>query len=453
MMPARPYQREAIRKIAAYAAENPYGRLILVLPTRSGKTFVAAMIVLQMVVRQGFRALWLVHREELLDEAVRHLIEVGVPRAQVGVIKAGRAANPEAAIQVASDATLERRDRPVAHFIVTDEAHRDTSARRRKIRRAYPKAFQLGLTATPKAPHQRDLGEDYDAMLVVVQPSELIHDGWLSAPTVFAPSANARPDLRGVRIYKGDYHVADLEPRLTRRKLLDDQVREWARLAEGRATIAFPVSRAHSIALVERFRAAGIDAHHLEGATPGQERRTVLAGLASGKIPVVSSVGVLIEGTNIPRVKLAFCLRPTRSLPLWIQSSMRCATPWEGVRPRILDAPGNVFELGFPFSDRHWSLINAQSGRVMNGNGKVKRCGVCGAVMPDDAAVCSSCTAVFPEPEVPDAPAIELHEVTLDEQRREEERQRLLAYAQRQRFQDPEGWAARVLRLQHGAAA
>lgn len=454
----RAYQRAAVRRVMEYAVLCPTGRVLLVIPTRGGKTLVGALLVLQMCVRNGLHALWLVHREELLDEAVAHLIEVGIPAGSIGVIKAGRSSNAAATIQVASEVTLDHRDRPMAHMVVTDESHRDTSPRRRRLRRAYPKAFMLGLTATPKPPPKRDLGEDYDTLMVVVQPSELIHDNFLAVPTVYAPARTNLPDLRGVRLLGGDYRTDDLEPLLLRTALLDEQVREWARLNGGRISLAFPVSVEHSRAVVARFQAAGIDARHLDGDTPTEVRRALIVGLKSGTIPIVSSVGVLAEGSNLPRVKGVLALRPTRSLVIYIQQMMRCATPWEGVKPEIYDVVGNVYTFGFPFADRHWSLVAAESGRISEpGGGVVKRCPACGAMMPAAARACASCTAPFPvpTPSMPDGP-LDLLEVEPDAEALGVERKRLMAYAVERGFADPAGWTERVLaamKTRNGAAA
>jgi superfamily II DNA or RNA helicase len=448
----RPYQREAMRKAMAYAAQHPYGRLLLVIPTRGGKTLVGAMLVLAMVIRHGLRALWIVHREELLDEAVNHLIEVGINRASIGIIKSGRSTDPDAKVQVASEATLDRRDLPPAHLVVTDECQLDTAPRRRRIRRAYPKAFLLGLTATPKPPPQRDLGEDYDTLMVVVQPSELIHDGYLAVPTVYAPEEDKTPDLRGLRVVGGDYRADDLEPLLARRSLLDEQVREWVRLSEGRASVAFPVTIAHSRALIERFRAVGVNARHLDGNTPDAERREIIQGLKTGRVPIAVSPGVLNEGVNLPRVKCVLSLRPTKSLTLYIQQNMRCATPWDDVRPRILDTVGNCYRHGYPFEDRYWSLVNSESGRPLNGHGAVlKRCLSCGAMMPTAALVCAGCAVPFPvpAPAVPDEP-LNLREVEPGADKLEAERKKLTDYATERGFADPPGWAERVLSVKHG---
>ncbi len=451
-MDPRPYQLRAVHQVLDYALEYPTGRVLLVIPTRGGKTLVGALLVVEMAIRHGLRALWIVHREELLDEAVAHLIAAGIPASKIGVIKNGRAANPAAPVQVASDATLDHRTKPDAQLVVTDEAHRDTAPRRRRLRKLYPDAFLLGLTATPKPPPTRDLGEDYDTLMVVVQPSELIHDGYLAVPTVYAPAEEDVPDLRGVRIVAGDYAVGQLEPLLLQRSLLDEQVAEWKRLADGRRTIAYPVTIAHSTALVARFRGAGVDAYHLDGDTASDERRRILTGLAAGKIPLVSSVGVISEGTNIPSVKCILGVRPTRSLTLFTQQYMRCATPWNDVRPRALDVVGNVYRHGYPFADRRWSLKNADSGQAINlADVDLKRC-ACGAMMPRGAKTCAGCKKpfVFAPPVMPATP-LDLREVSLRKAELTAERIRLLAFAKTSNFIDPEGWTARVLAAKHGA--
>lgn len=454
MLDLRPYQDRAIRQVLAYAAEHPTGRVLLVIPPRGGKTLVGAHLVLRMAVRRGLRALWVVHREELLDEAVAHLIEAGIHPASIGVLKAKRRADLSAKVQVASEGTLFARQlRPPAHVVVTDESHRDTAPGRRRLRRAYPHAFLLGLTATPKAPAQRDLGDDYDTLMVVVQPSELIHDGYLACPTVFAPKPESVPDLRGLRLVGGDFRADDLEPLVLHDALLDAQVAEWARLAGGRRSLAFPVTQRHSRALVAKLQARGVRAEHLDGDTPGDLRRAIIAQLRAGELQIVSSVDVLSEGTNLPEVKCVLGVRPTWSLRLFVQQSMRCATLWGTRRPFILDTVGNVYRWGFPFEDRKWSLKNAESGMPVNGASAavVKHCAHCGAVMPGGARACENCKRVFPvlAPVIPQT-ALTLHEVSPEARELNRERAQLLDFARGRAFKDPEGWVDDVLAMKYG---
>jgi superfamily II DNA or RNA helicase len=445
----RPHQENAVRQALVYAHEHPTGRLLLVIPTRGGKTFVGATLVLLMAIRHGLRALWIANREELLDEAVAHLIDCGIPAGSIGLVKSGRSSDPSAKVQVASDATIDRRDKPLAHVVVSDECHRDTAPRRRRLRRAYPHAFLIGLTATPVPPRYRDLGEDYDELLVIVQPSELIHDGYLAAPTIYAPDPKDAPDLRGLRLTGGDYNAADLEPLLVRETMLDEQVREWSRLSEGRRTVAYPVTIAHSKALAARFRALGIRAEHLDGTTP--DRASIIAALRSGKTPVVCSPGVLSEGTNLPEVKCILGVHPTLSLRLYIQENMRGSTPWNDVKPRVLDVVGNVYRHGYPHADRRWAL-RGETGQILGGVAPLKRCPGCGAIVAVGVRICEACTRPFAAhtPIVPDGP-LELREVAPQKREIREEFDKLLAFAKLSAFKDPDQWAADVVAAKYGA--
>jgi hypothetical protein len=260
------------------------------------------------------------------------------------------------------------------------------------------------------------------------------------------------PDLRGLSVVGGDYREQDIEPLMLRTGMLDEQVAEWARLSEQRVTLAYPVTIRHSMALRDRFRAAGVEAQHLDGSLPGDERRALVAGLREGTVPVVCSVGVLSEGTNIPRAKCILGVRPTASLAVHTQQGMRCATPFEDIRPRILDTPGNCYRLGLPFEDRRWSFRREENGRPVGaGGGVVRRCDGCGAVAPGGARQCPGCLAAFtvPVPVIPSIP-LTLEVVTPAKKQLGEEHQRLLDYARGKGFKKPEVWVVDVLAKKYG---
>lgn len=439
-----------------YAVGHPTGRVLLVIPPRGGKTFVGAYLMYHMVVAHGLQGLWLAHREELLDQAVEHLVEAGIHPASIGVIKHGRPENPSARIQVASDHTLIRRKvLPPAHLVITDEAHRDTAAQRRRLRKAYPKAFLLGLTATPKPPPQRELSEDYDTMMVVVQPSELIHDKYLSVPSIYIPEKSQVPKLRGVRITNGDYNVADLERLVLQGNYLDDQVREWARLSGGRRTLAYPVSVNHSMALVDRFRAAGVDAVHIDSNMRGKERIQIIESARCGRIPVLSSVDVFSEGTNLPIMKCVLGVRSTLSLRVFIQQYLRASTPYNDVDPIVLDAVGNCYIHGSPFADRRWSLKNSESGHfIAEGLGVLKRCAACGLMNAGGNKVCEKCQKTFevPSPSIPTDP-LHLQRFQPENKQIDTEKAQLIEYAREKGFRHPEQWADQIILAKYRTAA
>src|SRR6478736_6184517 len=114
----RPYQHGVITALN----DSPARRRILVAPTGSGKTIIAAEVIRA----TPGRSLFLVHRRELVFQARNKLAEFGI---EAGIILAGEAPAAAARVQVASIQTLWRRSGgaagqlPPANLVVIDEAH------------------------------------------------------------------------------------------------------------------------------------------------------------------------------------------------------------------------------------------------------------------------------------------------------------------------------------------
>lgn len=398
MIVLRPYQERTVEHIVAYAAENVRGRLLIVCPPGGGKTSIAAFTLRYLVAEQGLRGLAWAHRRELIGQLYSHLIECGIPSDMIGVLMANDSReNPAAPIQVTSIDTLRHRAKPPADVVVSDEAHRDASDGRRTLRAVYPDAFHLGFTATPMRMDGRSLGDEYESIYVAAQPSELIAAGHIVAPSIFTVPAEMLPDLRMARKRGGDFCENDLEKAANRTVLVGDIVDHWKRRAEGRRTIAFPVSVKHSLAIVSRFNESGVKATHLDGRTPTNERLRIIASLRSGDVSVVSSCGVLSEGVDAPEVKCVIMARPTVSLGLFIQQAGRCARPWNGIAPIILDHAGNAVtqKHRMPHADRNWSVGKGQR----NGTGAppVRTCASCFAVVDAGRRSCPTCNVAIPQ--------------------------------------------------------
>lgn len=376
-MELRDYQRAAVEAILTVRAERP----ILVAPTGSGKTVMAVAIA----ERVGGRVLWLAHRRELIDQAARHLVDVG---AMVGILKAGVPAAPLAPVQVASVQTLVRRDMPPADLVVVDEAHHVGAESYRTILSAYPEAMLLGLTATPFRLDGRGLGDAFDRIIVAATTAELCEQGVLHAPRVWASSA---PDLRGVHVVAGDYNVGALAKRVNNSTLTGDIVQTWQRRAAGRRTVAFAVDVAHSQAIVAAFQAAGVPAEHLDGRTPADDRTAILARLASGETQVVSNCMVLTEGWDLPALECAIVARPTASLNLHLQMIGRVMRACHGKDGAIvLDHAGNHHVHGLVTRRLEYSL----DGSTRVGSSEplgLRRCPQCGLMFALHEDACPEC--------------------------------------------------------------
>ena len=303
----RPYQAAAVTATLRALWKNP----ILVLPTGGGKTLTATHVIRSL----AGRTLWVAHRRELIHQAARHLHRLGL---DVGLIMAGADADQyrrslydaptgDVKCYVASIQTLKRRQLPPeTQLIVVDECHHATSD-------SYADLFTLGvpvvgLTATPFRLDGKPLGGLFGDIIVGAYPDELIRDGYLVAPRVFA---GAGPDLHGIEITAGDYNKKQLDHRINQPILVGDIVKTWTRHARSAAaqpqagtafrTVCYAASIEHSRRIVAQFAEAGVAAAHLDGTTPADERDGILARLADGHTEVVSNYGVLCldEATEV----------------------------------------------------------------------------------------------------------------------------------------------------------
>ncbi len=288
----RAYQVDAIERVE-HRIRAGVRRIVIVAPTGAGKSTVAGQIIVDAFAR-GQRSLFLAHRRELILQAYRRFIQMGVPEQQVGVVMGNDPRRrPGAMVQVASVDTLRNRAKPVADVVFVDEAHRALSHTHSDIAAHYPDAVHFGLTATPYRADGKGLGDAYDELVVVSTPKQLIAEGYLVEPRVFTVPRSALPDLSSVRVRGGDYDESALATAVDRQTLVGNIVEHWQKHASGIRTVAFAVSVAHSKHIVDRFNEAGVRAEHLDGTTPTGERDAILRRLDSGETLVVGNCGVL----------------------------------------------------------------------------------------------------------------------------------------------------------------
>jgi DNA repair protein RadD len=169
----RPYQEKIVAETAAYH------RPIIVAPTGSGKTVIAAEIIRR---AEHKHVLYLAHRRELIHQGQAKLRDFGVDS---GLILAGASLNQMARVQVASIQTLWSRcmrqgnDLPHADIVFVDEVHHARARTYRLIVEKYSDARVVGMTATPCRRDGRGLGNMFDALVECPQVQELIDLGYL----------------------------------------------------------------------------------------------------------------------------------------------------------------------------------------------------------------------------------------------------------------------------------
>ncbi|MDE7137289.1 MAG: helicase, partial [Ruminococcus sp.] len=147
----------------------------------------------------------------------------------------------------------------------------------------------------------------------------------------------------------------------------------------------------------------GISAVHIDGTTPKSERQRIIEDFRNGKIKILCNVDLISEGFDVPDCECAILLRPTKSLTLYIQQSMRCMRYKPEKLAVIIDHVGNYARFGMPDADRQWTLESKPRKARQQAENEVKvlQCPECFYTfqLEDDIKVCPNCNYVFPKKE------------------------------------------------------
>jgi superfamily II DNA or RNA helicase len=398
LLKLRSYQTEAVERVERLLGTA--ARPLLVAPTGSGKTVIAAEIINRAVARHQ-RVLVIAHRREIIRQTADKLVIAGV---EPGIVLAGfeQELRPYASVQVAGIQTLHARamrsnkmPMPAATIVIIDEAHHARAKTYQAVIDQYPDATIIGLTATPVRGDGRGLGNIFTALIEAPQVPDLIKLGHLVPTKVYAPVD--KDVAKGVKTQTGDYVVGALSARMNTDELVGDVVADWLKHGERRKTVVFAVDVAHSVHIKNEFVNFDVRAEHIDGSTPKDERDAILARLKSGETEVVTNCMVLTEGWDLPEVSCCILARPTKQMGLFRQMVGRVLRPAEGKRDAILlDHSGACWRHGFPEDRIEWPLHvdhraenPMQERRNRGEEPKLRECLSCKVVMT--APPCGNC--------------------------------------------------------------
>lgn len=195
-----------------------------------------------------------------------------------------------------------------------------------------------------------------DKMVIGITARELIKQGKISDYNYYAPDINL--DLSNVRKVNGDFNNQQLGEVMSNKKIYGDIIKYYNMLGQGRQALAYCVNINHAKEVCEMFNNSGITAKEIDSKTPEKEREKIMDEFKDGKFKILCNCNLISEGITLPNCEVGLLLRPTCSLPLFIQQSMRPLTPIEGKKAIIIDYVNNVQRHGLPTMDRKWSLTN-----------------------------------------------------------------------------------------------
>lgn len=351
-------------------------------------------------------ALAVVRGRILISQISERLKEEGVPH---GVFMAS-ARTPHPIQCVSVDTAISRKEFPEAKFIVIDECHDAVSESYKILLEQYPDALVLGVSATPFG----DLRHVGETILHPIGIRALTELGFLVRLRYFAPSTI---DVSGVQLdaKTKDYKVNQLAAASQKGTITGDIVSHWQKLAHGRPTLAFCVNIEHAQNMAAAFTASGIRATTLTGSDPLERRNFVFENLG-GYYQVVTSVGVLTRGVDIPHASCLIIARPTQSETMWIQILGRGTRPAPGKEDcLVLDHAGNCARHGFLENEPEISERDG-SKKGPGGSNSVYTCKACFGVSERPVEICPYCGTIVPvsERKPPKQQDGELKELTED---------------------------------------
>lgn len=335
--------------------------------------------------------------------------------------------------------------------------HHSLSKTYKKIYDYFPNAKKLFLSATPRRTSGEGLGEVSDDMIEGVPTKWLIENKFL-APYEYYSSVLI--DCDKLKIKKGDYEQNSILEEIDKTAIYGSIIDGYKRFCNNKKAIAFCSSIEHSKKTAKAFCDIGIKAEHLDGNTPKDERKAIMDRFRSGETRILCNYEIISEGLSVDDCEACLLLRPTKSLILFVQSSMRCMRYSENKTAIILDFVGNYTRFGLPDDDREWKLFYEK--RTRNSSDdiavKIRQCLKCFKVYKGLQPICPYCgyDNGKTREQIKEEEKAELERIQqVQKYQRKKEvyncrtYSELIDYAKEHNYSNPSGWAYYILKARN----
>lgn len=371
------YQQDLIDKARNALAAGNQGVLI-VSPPGSGKSVVISEIA-KLTVKKGGHVLFFVHRQELVKQIKDSFKQQGVDLNHCTILTVGKVANR---LNILAKPDL----------IIVDESQHSRAKTYQKIFNYYSDVPRLGFTGSPWRLSGKGFKDIYSAMVLGPTAKWLIENKKLAPFTVYGYQLGDKSTLKSGST--GDYTKKSLN-NYTKSIIHGDIVKSWLKFAKDRKTIIYCHSTSFSKEVAQSFRDAGINAVHADAKTPENKRDKIMVDFKEGKIKILCNVDLVSEGFNVPDCSCVVLLRPTQSLVIYLQQSMRAMRYQPNKHAIIIDQVGNFERFGLPDTDYKWTLEDREKHpRKDSGSTEglqIKTCPDCFAVIKAECVKCPIC--------------------------------------------------------------
>ena len=318
------------------------------MPTGTGKTWVLASLVERLLRLKGEvtgEVMIVAHRRELVEQ-----IEETVCRVY------------DRPVLIRSIQWLNRHwqemDREPS-LVIVDEAHHALAATYRCCWERWPKAWFLGLTATPYRLSGEGFTDLFDQLVTSWSVRRFQQAGWLAGFDYYSIRPDSLEqeavDLLVKRGADGDFLMREMSRNLDTVPALRGLYEAFHCYAGARKGLVYAVDVAHAEHIAAYYRERGVKAAAVHARMASGRRRLLLDDLRSGRLQVLVNVDLFSEGFDCPDVGFVQLARPTLSLAKFLQMVGRGLRRHRGKkRCVLLDNVGLYRRFGLPSADRDW---------------------------------------------------------------------------------------------------
>lgn len=317
-----PYQEEA-RDLAIHElfVEGKRSTLI-VMPTGTGKTAVAAMCAQELRLAFDKPILFIAQRKNLVRQAFRAFTNMGLDSAiEMADEEASGPAGiyGEPATVIGSLQTLCREDRlkrwpkDTFNLVVIDECHHALSESYQTIINHFDSAKVLGITATPQRGDNRNLGALFESKCFQYGVAQAIREGYLVPLRHRVCPVSV--DLSGLT-KRANRDYLDSELALLIGPAIEGLARSFQKEVGDRPAVAFLPDTSSTQAFSDTLVRLGVKARYVVGSQSAAsmsptESAANLEDFNHQKFQVIVSCDMLFEGWDAPHCSAVGVIRPT----------------------------------------------------------------------------------------------------------------------------------------------
>ncbi len=367
-------------------------------PAGSGKTVTMAAIAKGATDKHN-NVLFIVHRREIVEQVKQTFKAYGVDMAlcYVGMVQT-------------VTRRLEKLDKP--QLILVDECHHALAKSYTRIFDYFEQANVVGFTATPIRLSGEGLSKVFNDLIIGPSIEWLIDNNFLAPYKYY--SVTLIDDKKLKHNSTGDFSSSSMND-ASKNIIYGDVIKEYKRIANNTKTIVYTYNVESSKKVSDEFNKAGYSSLQVDGKTPKNLREQAMSNFKTGKVKILVNAELYGEGVDVPDCQTVIMLRPTESLSLFIQQSMRCMRYKLDKEAIIIDHVANYKRFGLPDSEHKWQLqgIRKSKKKTNTDSISIHQCTKCFGVFKAGLKACPYCGAKYEvkEQEVEVKKDIELKEI------------------------------------------